>query len=123
MNLLENISIFDKIYPGMFITVLIILAIMLFACLIRAVKGPRIANRIVAINMMGTMVMVMIAVLSLLLREGYLVDICLIYAMVSFLAVIVISKVYLGVYKEKRQENEEEMSQMTGEGGDSDGNY
>ena len=122
MNLLENISIFDKIYPGMFITVLIILAIMLFACLIRAVKGPRIADRIVAINMMGTMVMVMIAVLSLLLREGYLVDICLIYAMVSFLAVIVISKVYLGVYKEKRQENEEEMSQMTGEGGDSDGN-
>lgn len=123
MNLLENISIFDKIYPGMFITVLIILAIMLFACLIRAVKGPRIADRIVAINIMGTMVMVMIAVLSLLLREGYLVDICLIYAMVSFLAVIVISKVYLGVYKEKRQENEEEMSQMTGEGGDSDGNY
>ena len=123
MNLLENISIFDKIYPGMFITVLITLAIMLFACLIRAVKGPRIADRIVAINMMGTMVMVMIAVLSLLLREGYLVDICLIYAMVSFLAVIVISKVYLGVYKEKRQENEEEMSQMTGEGGDSDGNY
>ena len=123
MNLLENISIFDKIYPGMFITVLIILAIMLFACLIRAVKGPRIADRIVAINMMGTMVMVMIAVLSLLLREGYLVDICLIYAMVSFLAVIVISKVYLGVYKEKRQENEEEMTQMTGEGGDSDGNY
>ena len=123
MNLLENISIFDKIYPGMFITVLIILAIMLFACLIRAVKGPRIADRIVAINMMGTMVMVMIAVLSLLLREGYLVHICLIYAMVSFLAVIVISKVYLGVYQEKRQENEEEMSQMTGEGGDSDGNY
>ena len=55
--------------------------------------------------MMGTMVMVMIAVLSLLLREGYLVDICLIYAMVSFLAVIVISKVYLGVYKEKRQDH------------------
>ena len=123
MNLLENISIFDKIYPGMFITVLIILAIMLFACLIRAVKGPRIADRIVAINMMGTMVMVMIAVLSLLLREGYLVDICLIYAMVSFLAVIVISKVYLGVYKEKRQKNEEEILQTTGEGGDSNGDH
>lgn len=122
MELQENMAILDKIYPGMFITVLIILAIMLFACLIRAVKGPRIADRIVAINMMGTMVMVMIAVLSLLLKEGYLVDICLIYAMVSFLAVIVISKVYLGVYKEKRQKNEEEMPKMTGEGGDSDGN-
>lgn len=123
MQIQESMTLLDKIYEGMFIIVLVILAIMLFACLIRAVMGPRIADRIVAINMMGTMVMVMIAVLSLLLREGYLVDICLIYAMVSFLAVIVISKVYLGVYKEKRQENEEEMSQMTGEGGDSDGNY
>lgn len=123
MKIQENMTILDKIYPGMFITVLIILAIMLFACLIRAVRGPRIADRIVAVNMMGTMVMVMIAVLSLLLKEGYLVDICLIYAMVSFLAVIVITKVYLGVYKEKRQKNEEEELQMTREGGESDGNY
>ncbi len=123
MQIQESMTILDKIYEGMFIIVLVILAIMLFACLIRAVMGPRIADRIVAINMMGTMVMVMIAVLSLLLKEGYLVDICLIYAMVSFLAVIVISKVYLGVYKEKRQKNEEEILQTTGEGGDSNGDH
>lgn len=123
MQIQESMTLLDKIYEGMFIIVLVILAIMLFACLIRAVMGPRIADRIVAINMMGTMVMVMIAVLSLLLKEGYLVDICLIYAMVSFLAVIVISKVYLGVYKEKRQKNEEEILQTTGEGGDSNGDH
>lgn len=123
MQIQESITLLDKIYEGMFIIVLVILAIMLFACLIRAVMGPRIADRIVAINMMGTMVMVMIAVLSLLLKEGYLVDICLIYAMVSFLAVIVISKVYLGVYKEKRQKNEEEILKTTGEGGDSNGDH
>lgn len=115
MQIQESMTLLDKIYEGMFMIVLVILAIMLFACLIRAVKGPRIADRIVAINMMGTMVMVMIAVLSLLLKEGYLVDICLIYAMVSFLAVIVITKVYLGVYKEKRQKREE--------GGDSNGDH
>ena len=123
MQIQESMTLLDKIYEGMFIIVLVILAIMLFACLIRAVMGPRIADRIVAINMMGTMVMVMIAVLSLLLKEGYLVDICLIYALVSFLAVIVISKVYLGVYKEKRQKNEEEILQTTGEGGDSNGDH
>ena len=123
MQIQESMTLLDKIYEGMFIIVLVILAIMLFACLIRAVMGPRIADRIVAINMMGTMVMVMIAVLSLLLKEGYLVDICLIYAMVSFLAVIVISKVYLGVYKEKRQKNEVEILQTTGEGGDSNGDH
>ncbi len=97
----ENITALETVYQGMYITVLILLALMLFVCLLRAVKGPRIADRIVAVNMMGTMVMVMIAVLSLLLKEGFLVDICLIYAMVSFLAVIVITKVYMGVYVEK----------------------
>lgn len=90
----------------MYIAVLIILALMLFAALIRAVRGPGIADRIVAVNMMGTMVMVMITVLSLYLNEGFLIDICLIYAMVSFLAVIVISKVYMGVYEEKRQKKQ-----------------
>ena len=95
MRITENVTMLEKIYHGMYIVVLVILAFMLFACLIRAVRGPRIADRIVAVNMMGTMVMVMIAVLSLLLKEGFLIDICLIYAMVSFLAVIVISKVYI----------------------------
>lgn len=100
-------TLLETIHQGMYITVLIILAVMLFACLIRAVRGPRVADRIVAVNMMGTMVMVMIAVLSLYLKEGFLIDICLIYALVSFLAVIVITKVYMGVYEEKYDADEE----------------
>lgn len=116
MQITENMTMLDKIYHGMYIAILIILALMLFVCLIRAVKGPRIADRIVAVNMMGTMVMVTIAVLSLLLKEGFLIDICLIYAMVSFLAVIVISKVYMGVYEEKKRENGNQKDQKE-EGG------
>ena len=58
---------------------------------------------VVAVNMMGTMVMVIISVLALLLEEGYLVDICLIYAMISFLAVIILTKVYMGVYTEWKE--------------------
>ena len=87
--------------------VLLLLAAMLFACLIRAVKGPRMADRIVAVNMMGTMVMVAIATLAVMLQEGYLVDICLIYAMISFLAVIILTKVYMGVYLEKKSKEGE----------------
>ena len=48
--------------------------------------------------------MVMIAILALMMQEGYLVDICLIYAMISFLAVVCLTKVYLGVYQEKKIE-------------------
>jgi len=82
--------------------VLIILALMLFACLIRAVKGPSVADRLVAVNMMGTIVIVMIATLAVKLSEGYLADISLIYAMMSFLAVIVLAKIYIGVYEERK---------------------
>ena len=77
---------------------------MIILCLIRAIIGPRIADRIVATNMMGTIVMVIIAILAIMLGEGYLVDICIIYAMISFLAVIVLTKVYMGVYREKKEE-------------------
>ena len=84
-------------YHIFFMAVLIFLAVMVVLCLIRAIIGPRVADRVVAVNMMGTMVMVIIAILALMLEEGYLADICLIYAMISFLAVIVLTKVYMGV--------------------------
>ncbi len=90
-------------YSGIFHIILVILALLTICCLIRAVMGPTIADRLVAVNMMGTIVMVIIAVLGLLMDEDYLVDICLIYAMISFLAVVVLTKVYTGVYKEHRE--------------------
>lgn len=102
MDMLANVKEF--VYIG----VLIILAVMLMLCLLRAVLGPRVADRIVAVNMMGTMVMVMIAVLAVKMNEGYLIDICLIYAMISFLAVVVITKVYMGVYRERKIHEKEE---------------
>ncbi len=99
-----TLTALETAYRIVYVGALIFLALMTFFCLIRAVKGPRTADRIVAVNMMGTMVMVMIAIL--LLKEGYLVDICLIYAMISFLAVIVLTKVYMGVHSEKKNAKE-----------------
>lgn len=99
-----NVPGLDRAYEILFLAALVFLAVMVVLCLIRAIIGPRIADRVVAVNMMGTMVMVMIAILALYLREGYLVDICIIYAMISFLAVIILTKVYMGVYTESRSQ-------------------
>lgn len=93
-------------YEWIFHVVLVILALMLLLCLLRAIKGPRIADRLVAVNMMGTMVMVIISILAVIKNEGYLVDICLIYAMISFLSVVVLTKVYTGVYLEAKAKKE-----------------
>ena len=89
-------------FAWLFYAILSIQAILLLLCLIRAVVGPRIADRLVAVNMITTMVTVMIAILAVLKDEGYLVDICLIYAMISFLAVVVLSRIYTGVYREAK---------------------
>ncbi len=100
----KGIQGLEQAYHILFVAALVFLAIMIILCLIRAIRGPKVADRIVATNMMGTMVMVIIAILAIMLDEGYLADICIIYAMISFLAVIVLTKVYMGVYREKKKE-------------------
>ena len=93
-------------FSAFFYGILSVLALMLVLCLIRAVRGPRIADRLVAVNMMGTMVMTMIALLAIVKNQGYLVDICLIYAMISFLAVVVLTRIYTGVYRDAKAHEE-----------------
>lgn len=95
-------------FEWIFHIILIILGIMLVLCLIRAVIGPRIADRLVAVNMMGTMIMCIIVILGVIMDEGYLADIALIYAMISFLAVVVLTKVYTGVYQEYKMKQKKE---------------
>ena len=93
-------------FSWIFHIVLLVLAAMVILCLIRAIIGPRIADRLVAVNMIGTMGMVSICILAVIMKEDYLVDICLIYAMISFLAIVVLTKVYTGVYMKEKDEKE-----------------
>ena len=88
--------------------VLAVQGVLLMLCLIRSIIGPRITDRIVAVNMVGTNAIAAIAVLAVKLRESYVADICLIYAMVSFLAVILLTKVYMGAYLERQAKKKSE---------------
>lgn len=88
--------------------VLVVLGILCCFCLIRSVRGPKIADRIMAVNMIGTMTMMSIAVLTVKLKEGFLADVALIYAMISFLAVVVVAKIYMGVHREEHEAHEKE---------------
>ncbi|MBR5967190.1 MAG: hypothetical protein IK001_01205, partial [Lachnospiraceae bacterium] len=81
--------------------VIAIFIVLIFLCLIRALKGPDISDRVVCVNMIGTLVIMIIAVLTILLGEDWLADIAAVYAMISFLAVVVLTKIYIGVYREK----------------------
>ena len=91
----------SEAYSVLYNVALGVIGVLLIACLTRAIIGPRIADRIIAINMMGTLIVISICVLAFLMTEGYLVDIAMIYTMLSFLAVVLLTKVYMGIYHEK----------------------
>lgn len=95
-------------YHALYVGALVVLSLMTLACLIRAIAGPRIADRVVAINMICTLTLSMIAILAAMLGEGYLLDVALIYALLGFLAVVVLCKVYIGVALEKREQAQKE---------------
>ena len=107
----------DKAYQLLMAASLGVMVVYAMLCLVRCIKGPRISDRVLAVNMIGTLTIAMVAVFVILLGEGYLADICLIYAMISFLAVILLSKVYLGIYKERKHEEALLAAQTKEEGG------
>ncbi len=72
-----------------------VLAVLTGIMLIRSVIGPRITDRIMSVNMLSTMVICSIAILSKLLDESYLADVALIYAMISFTAVMMMAVMYI----------------------------
>ena len=96
----------NNLYEILYTAALVIIGLLVIACLERAIRGPRIADRVIAANMIGTLVVITICILSFVMNEGYLVDIAMIYTMLSFLAVVLLTKVYMGIYREKhRQES------------------
>ncbi len=95
-------------YDVLFQSALVVLAVMTLLCLIRAIQGPRIADRIVSINMISTLTIAMICILAIRQNQGYLVDVALIYALIGFLAVVVLCKVYMGITLEAREQKQKE---------------
>ena len=83
-------QVYDRLLGGS----VIVLAVLIILSIIRSVRGPGIADRIIAVNMIGTMIIMIIAILSVYLDE--------IYAMLSFLGVVVLCKVYTGVYLQRK---------------------
>lgn len=82
----------EGMFTGILILSVILLSINMVFCLLRAVLGPRFSDRLIAINMIGTKTVLMIALFIKIFHEDYLVDICLIYALISFLSFVVLTR-------------------------------
>ncbi|SMO79123.1 cation:proton antiporter [Halorubrum cibi] len=66
--------------------------ILAIGMLYRAVKGPTMQDRVLAVNVLGTNTVVILAILGAALGEPTFLDIALVYALLNFLMAIAISK-------------------------------
>lgn len=93
----------DRWFTYLLIGVLLAITAGLFFSLLRAIRGPRMADRILGINMTGSLTTAAIGVLAVLLEQSWLLDVCLIYCMISFLAVVVLAKISIASHEEQEE--------------------
>ncbi|ELZ39273.1 cation:proton antiporter [Halorubrum tebenquichense] len=67
-------------------------AVLAVGMLYRAVVGPTMQDRVLAVNVFGTNTVVILAILGAALDEPTFLDIALVYALLNFLMAIAISK-------------------------------
>jgi multicomponent Na+:H+ antiporter subunit F len=64
--------------------------ILIFVSMYRVLKGPTIADRVVAINVIATKITIAIVVISILTNQQSYIDVALVYALIGFIASIAI---------------------------------
>ena len=70
-----------------------ILVTMLLA-IVRALLGPSIFDRMLAVNMFGTKTVMLISLIAALAGRADYLDIALVYAMINFIAMIAVMKYF-----------------------------
>lgn len=73
-------------------TYFIILVACCFACLIRAWLGKSIPDRMVAIDIMGILAVGMTALLAVMTKQGFLIDVALAWIFLSFIGTLALAK-------------------------------
>ena len=70
------------------IAILVVMAMTLF----RAAAGPNTYDRILAVNVFGTLAVMLIAVLGFLNQRPEFLDLALLYALINFIGTIAVAK-------------------------------
>jgi multicomponent Na+:H+ antiporter subunit F len=76
----------------MFSAAAIAILVSMLLVLVRALKGPTVYDRILAVNSFGTLTVLLISVYGFLTGRPDFLDIALVYALISFINIIAVSK-------------------------------
>ena len=91
-------ELINKCYDVLFTGVLIALALCVVVTLIYIIRSHLTVDRIIGINLIGTIVVIAIAVLTHLLGQAYLADVAIVYVVMSFIAVMMLCRIYINLY-------------------------
>lgn len=100
----------EQAYNILFTVTLVVLALCVLAVLIYIIRSRLTVDRIIGINLIGTIVSIVICVLTRLLNEGYLADIAIIYVVMSFIAVMMLCRIYINLYNRRKEEQHDDVS-------------
>lgn len=70
----------------------ILVMVMIFLSMIRALAGPTAPDRVVAINIITTYTMIIITLISRIYEQVYFLDIAMVYALMGFITTIGVAK-------------------------------
>lgn len=86
---------------------LLFLTVLMLFVMIRVVKGPRFTDRIIAVNSINTMIIAGVCILSVYLGADYLIDVALIYALLGFMANVLLMRTLIAKHVHNEKEDEE----------------
>ncbi len=76
----------------MFDVALLLLILSSFLVIYRAIKGPRVFDRVLAVNFLGTKAVLILALIGFSYGRPHFLDIALLYALINFVATIAFLK-------------------------------
>ena len=74
----------------MFVTVSVAILVTMTLAIVRALRGPSIYDRILAVNMFGTKTVLLVAVVAFLFGRPDFLDLALAYALINFIGVLAV---------------------------------
>ena len=100
----------EQAYNILFTVTLVVLALCVLAVLVYIIRSHLTVDRIIGINLIGTIVSIIICVLTRMFNEGYLADIAIIYVVMSFIAVMMLCRIYINLYNRRKEEQKDDVS-------------
>jgi multicomponent Na+:H+ antiporter subunit F len=101
-------ELIQQCYHDLFWGALVLLGLGLLAVMVYIIRARLTVDRIIGINLTGTLVAIIIAILAYLLGEDYLADVAIVYVVLSFIAVMLLCRIYINLYRRRQEEKEDD---------------